>query len=83
MSGADVCFDNSHHASNGCAHPLFYAVPREIILRINRVLQEPLVVGINPRFAELQDQRIRGLHRADGRRTYVIRCDLKPHGVVA
>ena len=30
----------SHHASNGCA-PLFYAVPREIILRINRVLQEP------------------------------------------
>ena len=41
MSGADVCFDNSHHASNGCAHPLFYAVPREIILRINRVLQEP------------------------------------------
>ena len=39
--GADVCFDNSHHASNGCAHPLFYAVPHEIILRINRVLQEP------------------------------------------
>ena len=44
MVGADVCFDNSHHASNGCAHPLFYAVSREIILRINRVLQESLIV---------------------------------------
>ena len=45
MVGADVCFDNSHHASNGCAYPLFYAVPREIILRINRVLQESLIKG--------------------------------------